>query len=113
MILTTLRIMENGIVETPMTCENKDFNTAIEIVKTLIPHATKIFESLPVEVKTPKQNNRKHKFLDALPSEFNRQTYLATAQTQNIPPKTAEKMITKFVQTGLIKHLARDKYSKH
>jgi hypothetical protein len=60
------------------------------MVKILFQHAAKIYEALPAEKETAKQPNQKQQFLDALPPEFSRKDYLATAQTLNIPDKTAE-----------------------
>ncbi|MDR1181809.1 MAG: DUF3987 domain-containing protein, partial [Bacteroidales bacterium] len=112
MILTALRIMETEHIQSPMICSDTDFDTALELVKILIQHAARIYEALPAETETPKQPNQKQQFLDALPPEFSRRDYLATAQNLNIPPKTAEKHIAKFVQSGLINHFAHDKYKK-
>jgi hypothetical protein len=112
MILTTLRIMDNGNITSPLICTDTDFNIALELVKILIQHAARIYEALPAETATPKQPNQKQQFLEALPPEFSRQEYLKTAQTLNIPDKTAEKHIAKFVQSGLINHFAHDKYKK-
>jgi len=137
MILTTLRIMEkscqrgqnsnsfevmpsaadfarseNGNITSPLICNDTDFNTAIELVKILIQHAASVYNALPTQTETPKQPNQKQQFLEALPPEFSRQEYLTTAKTINIPDKTAEKHIAKFVQSGLINHFAHDKYKK-
>ena len=112
MILTTLRIMETGHIASPMICEDSDFNTAMELVKILIQHASKIHEDLPAETATPKQPNQKQLFLETLPAEFSRQEYLKTAQSLNISDKTAEKHIRKFKESGLINHFAHDKYKK-
>ena len=112
MILTALRIMETGHITTPLICTDTDFNTALELVKILIQHAARIYEALPAETATPKQPNQKQQFLEALPPEFSRSDYLATAQILNIPNKTAEKHIAKFTQNGLINHFAHDKYKK-
>ncbi|MDR1347427.1 MAG: DUF3987 domain-containing protein, partial [Prevotellaceae bacterium] len=112
MILTALRIMENGNITNPMICSDTDFNTALELVKILIQHAAKVYETLSTEVETPKQPNQKQQFLEALPPEFSRQDYLITAKRLQIPDKTAEKHIAKFVQSGLINHFAHDKYRK-
>jgi hypothetical protein len=38
--------------------------------------------------------------------------YLTTAKSLNIPDKTAEKHIAKFVQSGLINHFSYAKYKK-
>ena len=96
----------------PLICNDTDFQTAIEIVKILVQHASKIYEVLPAETKTPKQQNLKQQFLENLPTEFSRQDYIATAKALNIADKTAERHIAKFVQNGLIHHHAYDKYKK-
>ena len=55
---------------------------------------------------------KKQQFLNMLPAEFDRQTYLSVAQKLNIPPKTAEKQIARFAKTGLINHFAQNQYRK-
>jgi len=112
MILTSLRIMDTGHTAHLLICNDTDFNTALEMVKILIQHAAKVYEALPAEVETPKHKNQKQQFLEALPPEFSRQDYLTVAKSLNIPDKTAEKHISKFVQSGLINHFAHDKYRK-
>lgn len=112
MILTALRVMDTGHIATPLICDDTDFYTSLEMVKILIQHAARIYETLPAETEKNKQPNQKQQFLEKLPPEFSRQDYLKTAQTLNIPNKTAEKHIAKFVQSGLINHFAHDKYFK-
>ena len=115
MILTTLRLMEipnNRILSISIVCSDVDFHTALELVKILIQHAAKVYEALPIETAPPKQSNQKQLFLEALPPEFSRQDYLTVAKRLEIPDKTAEKHIAKFVQSGLINHFAHDKYKK-
>jgi len=112
MILTTLRIMETGEIRKPMICSDTDFNTALELVKILIQHAANVYNALPAQTETPKQPNQKQQFLEALPPEFSRKDYLTAAKSLNIPDKTAERHIAKFVQSGLINHFAHDKYKK-
>jgi hypothetical protein len=118
MILTVLRLMDTNPLHSSnslnslLICNDTDFNTALDLVKILIQHAARIYEALPAETEKPKQPNQKQQFLEALPPEFSRQEYLKTAQNLNIPDKTAEKHIAKFVQSGLISHFAHDKYRK-
>jgi hypothetical protein len=118
MILTTLRLMETTPPQifnfqfSTLHCSDTDFNTSLELVKILIQHAARIYEALPAHTETPKQPNQKQQFLEALPPEFSRQDYLKTAQSLNIPDKTAEKHIAKFVQNGLINHFSHGKYKK-
>jgi hypothetical protein len=112
MILTALRIMDNGHIATPLICSDTDFNTALELVKILIQHAARVYYALPAEAEIPKHPNQKQLFLETLPPEFSRQDYLTVAKNLEIPDKTAEKHIAKFVQNGLINHFAHDKYKK-
>ena len=116
MILTTLRLMETkshiAYRISQIVCSDTDFHTALELVKILIQHAAKVFDTLPAQTELPKQPNQKQLFLEALPPEFSRQGYITIAKHLNIPEKTAEKHIAKFVQSGLINHFAHSKYKK-
>ncbi|MDP3180523.1 MAG: DUF3987 domain-containing protein, partial [Bacteroidota bacterium] len=112
MILTALRIMDNGELQTPLVCSDTDFNTALSMVKILVQHAAQVYQQLPTEAATALPPNQKQQFLDALPAEFSRQTYLNAAKLLAIPPKTAEKHIKRFADSGLIIHFAHDQYRK-
>ena len=112
MILTAIRIMDTGEQRSPLVCIDTDFNISMEMVKVLVQHAAHVFQQLPTDTATKVQPNQKQQFLNMLPAEFDRQTYLAVAQKLNIQPKTAEKQIARFAKTGLINHFAHDKYRK-
>jgi hypothetical protein len=47
MILTALRIMDNGNISSPLVCRDNDFNTALSMVKILVQHAAQVFQQLP------------------------------------------------------------------
>jgi hypothetical protein len=112
MILTALRIMDNGELRSPLVCSDTDFNIAMEMVKVLVQHAAHVFQQLPTDTATKVQPNQKQQFLNMLPAEFDRQTYLAVADKLKIPAKTAEKQIARFAKTGLINHFAQNQYRK-
>ena len=112
MIITALRIIDTGEVSSVLVCNDCDFNTVMEIVKVLVLHAAYIFEQLPKDTATQQPLNHKRQLLDALPAEFDRQTYLAVAKNLNIPDKTAEKQISRFVDAGLLKRPSHGKYCK-
>lgn len=112
MILTALRIMDNGELRSPLVCSDTDFNIAMEMVKVLVQHAAHVFQQLPADTATKVQPNQKQQFLNMLPAEFDRQTYLAVADKLKIPAKTAEKQIARFAKTGLINHYAQNQYRK-
>ncbi|WP_207493179.1 DUF3987 domain-containing protein [Aridibaculum aurantiacum] len=110
MILSVLRLMETGEMPSRLVCEERDFQTAMGIVKTLVIHSAKVFSELPAEAQLPKRKNQKEKFLDALPKEFNRQGYLKVATKMKIPEKTAEGYIGEFSKKGLLHHEKKDHY---
>jgi len=112
MILTALRIMDNGELRSPLVCSDTDFNIAMEIVKVLVQHAAHVFQQLPTDTAGKVQPNQKQQFLNMLPAEFDRQTYLSVADKLKIPAKTAEKQIARFAKTGLINHYAQNQYRK-
>lgn len=112
MILTALRIMDDGNICSPLVCRDNDFNTALSMVKILVQHAAQVFQQLPSEAVTTVPKNQKQQFLEELPEEFCRKDYLSVANKLGIPDKTAEKQIKRFAVNGLIIHFAHDKYKK-
>jgi len=111
MLFTAFRIMEDGDVNQVKECEDVDFQNALTIISILVKHSSKVFNDLPIEQKAVKRLNRKERFLESLPKQFSRQEYLDLATKQNIPHKTAEGYITKFVEAGLIHREAHNNYS--
>ncbi|WP_298344477.1 DUF3987 domain-containing protein [uncultured Algibacter sp.] len=111
MLFTVFRIMEDGDVNATKECEDIDFENALTIISILVKHSSKVFNDLPIEQKATKRLNRKERFLESLPKQFTRQDYLDFATKQNIPHKTAEGYITKFVEAGLIDREAHNTYS--
>jgi hypothetical protein len=110
MILSALRILETGDTSSKIICEQRDFQAAIEMIKTLVKHSSKVFGELPEETKQRPRKNRKEKFLDSLPKVFNRQAYLEVAKSLSIPDKTAEGYITDFLKKSLIHREQHDHY---
>lgn len=110
MILSALRILENGDASSRMVCEERDFQAAIEMAKVLVKHSSKVFSELPEDVKPVQRKNRKEKYLESLPKVFNRQKYLEVAKALSIPDKTAEGYITEFHKKGLIHREQHDHY---
>ncbi|WP_340066544.1 hypothetical protein [Ascidiimonas aurantiaca] len=103
--------MEYSDVNQIKECEDVDFQNALTIISILVKHSSKVFNDLPIEQKAVKRLNRKESFLESLPKQFSRQDYLDLATKQNIPHKTAEGYITKFVEAGLIHREAHNSYS--
>lgn len=116
MILTTLRICDDGNISSTMVCNDADFRTALAMVNVLLQHTAKVFQTLPQQNSQSPSDYEpellRRQFLDALPPEINRKTYLSVAQKLGIPPKTAENQIKRFTLQGLLIHYAHDKYKK-
>ncbi|MCF8229431.1 MAG: DUF3987 domain-containing protein [Bacteroidales bacterium] len=110
MILSALRIMETGELPQRMLCEEQDFQSVLSMIKTLVLHSSKVFSELPEDIQPPKRKNRKEKFLEQMPLNFNRQKYLEIARNLSIPDKTAEGYITDFYKKGLIHRESQDQY---
>jgi hypothetical protein len=112
MILTALRIIDTKSYKSNLECAAEDFETVISMIETLIKHSGKVFSELPEDHSLPKQKNKKEKFLEALPKEFNRQKYLEVASVLSISTKSAEAYITEFVKKNLVHREQKDVYEK-
>jgi hypothetical protein len=113
MILSALRMMENGHQGSDLLCEDQDFETAISMVKVLVQHSEKVFKELPEERKNVPRKDKRDQFFEALPIEFNRQKYLEVAKTLGIVNKTAERWIKAFYNKGVLNKEKHDKYLKN
>ena len=107
MILSTVRMMDDGDFGTERVCSNDDFQAAMIISKALLQHTARVFRELP-RVATQKaagsgQNTvRRQLFLDALPDEFDRQTFIEVSSRLGMPLSTAERNIKKWTDEGLL-----------
>ncbi len=110
MVLSVLRIFETGDLPEQIICDEQDFQSALAMIKILVQHSSKVFSELPEDIKPQKRPNRKEKFLEKLPHNFNRQKYLEVAKSLSIPNKTAEGYITDFYKKGLIHRESQDQY---
>ena len=110
MLITTLRIMEDGDCSTTRECEDIDFQNVLDLVAILTQHSSKVFNDLPAETPVATRTNRKEKFLEMLAETFTTADYLAIAEKLTIPHKTAEGYITAFTKAGLIHREMNGKY---
>ncbi len=100
MILSALRIPEHGEISSPLICNDTDFHTAMQISLTLEKHAIAVYHNFPQN----SSKDKKMKFFDNLPNDFDRKSYLKIAQQFNIQEKTAEKYINLFRKKGYLNH---------
>ena len=115
MIFSTLRIMETGDIQASLVCSDEDFDSAVAMAKILLRHTAKIFGSLPVSdsvVASSAPTVIKQVFFEHLPSEFDRQTFLAVAQQLQISVRSAERYIQRYCKDGFLNHLDFGRYAK-
>jgi len=112
MIFTAIRNMGSIKESELVLCNDNDFNNAMSVGEVLLEHSKYAFRGLKELPGIKRRDNNKEKFLNALPEEFDRQTYLEIAESTGINPKTAERYITKFCKSHLIHRTMYNNYNK-
>ena len=117
MILSCVRIMDDGNYGTDLECIDDDFNAAMTISKALMQHTVRVFKDLPrMATQKPTRGGqktvRRQLFLDALPDEFDRKTFIEVSSRIGIPLSTAERNIKKWTEEGLLQRLDLGRYKK-
>lgn len=115
MILSVLRILEHGLPTNVITCSDTDYSTAITIIKNLLQHTAKVFQTLPennVEPIQGSKNQLKQQFFNALPHDFDTQTAISIALSLNIPKPTAERYIKQWCCSAQLNRVKHGWYSK-
>lgn len=121
MILSALRILEHGSISSPMVCSDKDFQSTIAMINTLLKHTSKVYQDLmpasPLSCGEGlgvrlEPTQIRQTFYNDLPADFDRQTYLSIAKQLKIAEKTADKYIKSFCLKGTVNHEAHGRYSK-
>ncbi|MDR1553570.1 MAG: hypothetical protein LBS69_08940 [Prevotellaceae bacterium] len=82
------------------------------MVKILVQHAATVFNALPAEQETQTPNNPRMALFQALPAQFDKQTYIAVVTQLQIPESTANKWLMKFVSSNLLTKQAHGSYTK-
>ena len=115
MIMSALRILENGDFPNVMVCSDDDFFTVKTMVETLLKHTAKVYQMLPENNSPNMQGNKnqlKQQYYNALPSDFDKQTAISIAQSLNIPQKTAERYLKQWCLSAQLNRVKHGRYSK-
>jgi hypothetical protein len=112
MIFSALRLMESGEQSSELICEDADFENTLRMISVLVKHSSCVLTQVGEEMKKQKPKNRKEMFLEQLPANFNRKSYLELAIKLQIPDNTAQRYVRKFLQAGVIINIGYGKYSK-
>ena len=117
MVLTALRMKDNGDISNEIVCDDIDFNTALTTSRVLAVHMAKIYDELTSSEGSRSasvaKSAKRQMFFAALPAEFDRQDYLEAAQRTGVPPSTAEKWIRTFCEEdGPLEKVEHGRYRK-
>ena len=116
MVLTILRMPEDGNVTTVQTCSDDDFNTAITMAKTILSHSARIYGLLPtrhvINISNLDIKNKQQLLYDNLPDKFDRKTFISVADQLSISQPTAERIIKYFCDSHKIERYSRGQYQK-
>jgi hypothetical protein len=110
MIFSALRMMEDGDIPATLTCSDIDFDNTLKMIAVLIKHSSYVYNQIAQEAHQAKPKNRKEQFLESLPKNFNRQTYVDIGLKLGIPDKTAQRYIKEFVTAEIIQTPSHDCY---
>ena len=114
MIMSALRILENGEIPNVMLCSDDDFSIVKTMVKTLLMHTAKVYQMLPENIANSigNKNQLKQQYYDSLPPDFDKQTAISIAQSLGIPQKTAERYLKQWCLSGQMNRVKHGWYSK-
>ncbi|HEY9220923.1 MAG TPA: DUF3987 domain-containing protein [Lutibacter sp.] len=110
MVLTALRIMEDGDFSEERECSDIDFDIVLKMIPVLTQHSRKVFFTLPKERKSSGFRSSKEEFIEALPKSFSYQDYLKLAEKFGINKKTAERYVARLVNDGILNRKSQNKY---
>jgi nitrogenase subunit NifH len=80
-----------------LICEDRDFETTLQMIEVLIKHSSKVLSMLPKKSVNQQLKTKKMRFLERLPATFNRELYLGIARMIGI---TAERQRTDILQSS-------------
>ena len=117
MILSAVRMMDDSAYGTDLECLDDDFKAAMAISQALLQHTARVFKELPrAATQRPagsgQKTVRRQLFLDALPDEFDRQTFIEVSSRLAMPLSTAERNIKKWTEEGLLERMDLGRYKK-
>lgn len=105
MVLTAIRKFENGDLSENVTCEDVDFNIALELSDIFIQHSLLMYKNLPKQenVQALQLAPTKTVFYEMLPEAFKRKEAIDIAESLGISTRMADDYLKKWCGTILCK----------
>ncbi|WP_167604960.1 DUF3987 domain-containing protein [Maribellus sediminis] len=113
MIFTVIRNMDSITNSESLVCNDDDFNNAMAIGEVLLEHSKHAFRGLKETPIVKQLPNHKERFYNALPEEFDFQTYSEIAEKIGLNPKTVQKYVREFCNKGLVQKIGHNQYKKN
>lgn len=116
MVLTMLRILEDGVISKVQTCSDDDFNSALTMARVILAHTSRIYSFLPVRhvinISNVGIESKQQLLFDNLPEMFDRKTFISVGKQLGIPVSTTERIIKYFCDSHKIERYSRGQYQK-
>ncbi len=117
MILSALRLTEDGDFESDIVCLDQDYQTAAAICEALVAHMARVYKMLPetpVAIKSKRSDKPKvyQRFYDALPDTFDRKTYSDVAVSVGLNPRSVDRTIKEWCDEGCLEKPTHGQYAK-
>lgn len=115
MILSMIRNHELNIVDDTVYCDDRDFNTAIKIIKSTLDHSIIVSNLLAKGAldNIKKLNMRESIIYSKLNNNFTRQDFLALGAQSSIPKRSLDFIIGRLLKLGLILKVSNGKFQKN
>lgn len=92
--------------------KDEDVIAALWLVDTLMKHAFRIYQNLPIMQKEDRKGDRYHRFYNVLPIIFNTAEAIEIASRVSIPKRTANRYLTNYLKENILKKLRKGVYYK-
>lgn len=113
MLLSTIRMLEEGKLQTNFECKDIDFENAEILARWFMNHTKKIYTQLPNKPKYYKElKTIDALLLEKLPNPFSFKDALKVAESLSIPKGTCENMLRRFKKLKITISLAHNLYGK-
>lgn len=117
MILSALRLTEDGDFESDFEYLDEDYRTTVAICDVLVAHMARVYKMLPetpVAIKSKRSDKPKvyQRFYDALPDNFDRKTYSDVAVSVGLNPRSVDRTIKEWCDDGRLEKTAHGQYAK-
>lgn len=97
-----------------------DYESSMTMASVILQHNAHIFCMLPKAATekpgtssvVPRQTLQRRRFIEFLPAEFDMASYTGIAQDTGVNPCTADRIIRRWCDAGVLENTAHGKYKK-